>query len=78
MPSANTLRLNPSKLLLSKWTAVAPRNKEKHFLVRKLIAPEVPDAKVEVVELEAVRTGRSFILPWMELNDASQWLRGWQ
>ena len=25
--------LNPKKLLNSKWTAVKPRNKEKHFLV---------------------------------------------
>ncbi|PAM39480.1 hypothetical protein CEJ63_25450, partial [Acinetobacter baumannii] len=26
-------RVNPAKLLLSKWTAASPRNKEKHFLV---------------------------------------------
>ena len=26
-------RVNPKKLLHSKWTAVTPKNKEKHFLV---------------------------------------------
>ena len=26
-------RINPAKLLHSKWTAVEPKNKEKHFLV---------------------------------------------
>jgi len=26
-------RINPKKLQHSKWTAVQPRNKEKHFLV---------------------------------------------
>ena len=29
-------RINPAKLLLSKWTAARPRNKEKHFLVTEL------------------------------------------
>ncbi|NLZ79547.1 MAG: TIGR02450 family Trp-rich protein, partial [Gammaproteobacteria bacterium] len=26
-------RINPKKLLHSKWTAVSPVNKEKHFMV---------------------------------------------
>ena len=29
-------RINPAKLLLSKWTAAHPRHKEKHFLVTEL------------------------------------------
>ena len=33
-------RLNPKKLLLSKWTAATPHKKEKHFIVVKLIQPE--------------------------------------
>ena len=33
-------RLNPKKLLLSKWTAVTPHDKEKHFIVTGVIEPE--------------------------------------
>ena len=38
--------LSPKKLLHTKWTAVAPRNKEKHFLVTKVIEPEPPGSPV--------------------------------
>jgi hypothetical protein len=34
--------LSPKKLLHTKWTAVAPRNKGKHFLVTKVVEPEPP------------------------------------
>jgi tryptophan-rich hypothetical protein len=71
-------RLNPKKLLLSKWTAVAPRKKEKHFIVTKVIEPEQPAMQIEFVELEAVYSLRSFTLHWRELNDVSRWLQGWQ
>lgn len=29
-------KINPKKLLHSKWTAVSPVNKEKHFLVTEM------------------------------------------
>jgi tryptophan-rich hypothetical protein len=70
-------RLNPKKLLLSKWTAAIPRNKEKHFIVTKLIQPELPAVRVECVEIEAVHSKRSFVLLWRELTDESQWHQGW-
>ena len=35
-------RLSPKKLLLTKWTAVKPRNREKHFVVTRVIEPEPP------------------------------------
>ena len=35
--------LHPNKLLLTKWTAVKPVAKEKHFLVVKLILPEMQE-----------------------------------
>jgi tryptophan-rich hypothetical protein len=69
--------LQVAKLLRSKWTAVVPLNKEKHFIVTALVAPEPADAPVELVTLEAVLTGRSFNVPWRELNDAARWLAGW-
>ena len=33
--------LSPKKLLLSKWTAVQPLNREKHFVVVRVIEPEL-------------------------------------
>lgn len=78
MPDSTVRRLNPNKLLLSKWTAAKPQNKEKHFLVTQLIKPELPDAPIEHIELEAIYSRRSFILPWRDLTDTRQCLQGWQ
>jgi len=72
------LYLNPKKLLLSKWTAVVPRDKELHFLVSKVIEPAPPGTTIESVELEAVYFRRVLIVPWRELKDSSQWRQGWQ
>ncbi len=70
--------LRPDKLLLSKWSAVVPSNKEKHFLVIKIIDPPEPGQPVTHVALEAVYTKRVVTLAWRELEDASVWLRGWK
>jgi tryptophan-rich hypothetical protein len=70
-------RLNPRKLLLSKWTAVTPQQREKHFMVVKLIEPAEPGATVQEVELEAVLSRRSQTLAWRELTDTRQWRQGW-
>ena len=45
--------VSPKKLLHTKWTAVVPRNREKHFIVTKVIEPEPPGAPVVSVEIEA-------------------------
>lgn len=71
-------RLNPRKLLRSKWTAVLPRDKEKHFLVTRLIEAEAPGTEIDYVELEAVYTGRSRTLRWRELLDGAVWHQGWR
>jgi tryptophan-rich hypothetical protein len=70
-------RLNPDKLLLSKWTARDPIDREKHFIVTRLIASEPPAQSIEMVQLEAVYSGRSTMLPWRTLRDADTWLQGW-
>jgi tryptophan-rich hypothetical protein len=49
-------RINPAKLLHSKWTAVEPKNKEKHFLVVEVEFDE--EGVVVNCLLEADRTGR--------------------
>lgn len=78
MHKQTTRKLSPNKLLLSKWTAVTPHNKEKHFIVIKVIAPESPLTQIDSIELEAIHSKRIFTLHWRELRDASQWLQGWQ
>ncbi|OLU27734.1 hypothetical protein BVH03_13480 [Pseudomonas sp. PA15(2017)] len=68
-------RLTPRKLLLSKWTAAKPQNREKHFLVTELFCDE--EGTVLQVELQAVLSKRSRRLDWRQLQDAEQWLMGW-
>ena len=68
-------RLTPRKLLLSKWTAVRPQNREKHFLVTELFCDE--EGTVLEVELQAVLSKRTQRLDWRRLQDAEQWLMGW-
>lgn len=62
--------------MLSKWTAVQPENKEKHFIVTAVNrdAQEV----VETCVLQAVMSKRDYLLPWQDLLDASIWQQGWK
>jgi tryptophan-rich hypothetical protein len=68
-------RINPAKLLLSKWTAVVPMNKEKHFLVTRVDKDE-QDIIISC-SLEAVMTRNEYSINWQELKDKSRWLAGW-
>lgn len=69
--------LNSKKLLLTKWTAVTPVQKQKHFLVRTVIQPDLPDGPIEFVEIEAVFSKATQVVPWRELQNASVWRVGW-
>jgi len=71
-------RLSPKKLLLSKWTATVPKNKEKHFIVSQVIAPSAAETATKLVEIEAVYSRLSMVLPWRELLDEERWLQGWR
>lgn len=75
--SAPQTSINPKKLLLSKWTAVNPQHKEKHFLVSLVIEPEAPSSPIEWVELEAIISHRTQLIPWRELTDNQRWRQGW-
>jgi tryptophan-rich hypothetical protein len=75
MPTKNLL--SPKKLLLTKWTAVQPIQKHKHFLVSKVILPELPDEAIQQVEIEAVFSKEVRQIDWRELTDASIWKQGW-
>ena len=69
-------QINPEKLINSKWTAVVPADKEKHFLVTELVRDDqgLPVACI----LEAVYTRRESTLDWHELQDPARWLQGWK
>ena len=69
-------RLNPRKLLLSKWTAAVVLNREKHFLVTELFCAE--DGTVLEIELQAVLSKRNQRLPWQDLQNADAWQTGWK
>ncbi len=71
-------KANPKKLLLSKWTAVHPIAKQKHFLVSKVILPEAPEEKIEFVEIEAVYSKKTRQIPWRDLMNSEKWLQGWK
>jgi tryptophan-rich hypothetical protein len=63
-------------LLLSKWTAAHPQNREKHFLVTELFRDE--EGTVLEVELQAVLTKRVERLDWQILKNNDNWVLGWQ
>ena len=69
--------LNPKKLLLTKWTAVKPVAKQKHFLVSRVIQPDLPTDPIELVEIEAVFSKATQIMPWRDLQDEGVWKEGW-
>lgn len=69
------ININPRKLLHSKWTAVNPSNKEKHFLVTEVEFNE--EGEVIHCLLEAVFTNRSVPIDWTGLRDENNWRQGW-
>lgn len=69
--------LHPKKLLLSKWTAVAPVDCEKHFLVTRIVQPVVIDLPIEWVEIEAIHSGAIRRIRWGELKEKERWHQGW-
>ncbi|MDG2273005.1 MAG: TIGR02450 family Trp-rich protein [Halioglobus sp.] len=68
--------INPSKLLNSKWTAINPTKKEKHFLVTEVEFNEQGEAICCV--LEAVISNRCTPIQWRDLENANEWLYGWK
>lgn len=71
-------KVSPKKLLLSKWTAIQPIAKQKHFLVSKVIVPELPDRPIEFVEIEAVYSKKTTRIAWLDLTNTELWVQGWK
>lgn len=69
-------RINPKKLLNSKWTATHPTNKEKHFIITEMEFDE--EGNVIRCLIEAVMSKRAQSIDWRSLKDQNQWLMGWK
>ncbi|WP_428614111.1 TIGR02450 family Trp-rich protein [Shewanella sp.] len=69
-------RINPAKLPNSKWTAVKPMNREKHFLVSEMEFDE--EGAVILCKLEAILSKNEYSIDWTELKSRDKWLQGWK
>lgn len=69
-------KINPRKLLNSKWTAVHVSNKEKHFLINDVEFDE--EGEVLSCTIEAIISKRVDDINWRDLNDSSIWFQGWK
>lgn len=69
-------RINPKKLLHSKWTAVSPVNKEKHFMITEMKFDE--EDNVTHCLLEAVLSNREEAIDWQDLKNPEHWRQGWK
>jgi tryptophan-rich hypothetical protein len=69
-------KINPRKLLDSKWTAITPIDKEKHFMVTQIEFDE--EAVVISCSLEAIMSKRCIPISWHDLKDSENWLQGWK
>jgi tryptophan-rich hypothetical protein len=68
-------KVNPKKLLNSKWTSTSPKQKEKHFMVDEVEYDE--DDHVIHCLLVAVINRKQYEIDWRSLNDTKAWLVGW-
>ena len=69
-------QINPTKLLHSKWTAVRPENREKHFLVVDVKFNE--EGIVMSCLLEAIISKRICDIDWRDLKNSDNWKQGWK
>lgn len=69
-------KLNPKKLLNSKWTAIPAINKEKHFIIVEVEFDE--DGNVIECITEAVMSKNQYPIQWRDLKDEQRWRQGWK
>jgi tryptophan-rich hypothetical protein len=69
-------KINPRKLLNSKWTAVTPRRKEKHFVVTEVVFDE--EGIVTLCSIESLISKRSVPIKWRDLQNDINWVQGWK
>tara|TARA_B110000495_G_C22376287_1_gene243961 strand:+ start:20 stop:235 length:216 start_codon:yes stop_codon:yes gene_type:complete len=69
-------KISSKKLLNSKWTAVSPSIKEKHFLISELEFDE--NDNVTHCLIEAVISNRTELINWQDLKESEHWFQGWR
>jgi len=69
--------IHPKKLLHSKWTAVTPIARQRHFIVTQVLEPKLPEGPILWVEIEAVLSKKTQRILWRDLQDATRWIQGW-
>jgi tryptophan-rich hypothetical protein len=69
--------VHPNKLLLTKWTAVRPVDKQKHYVVTKVLEPDVVGGPVIWIDIEAIHSGVVTRIAWRDLRDTGVWRQGW-
>ena len=74
MPDMN--RINPNKLLNSKWTAVAPVNRHRHYIVTEVFKSD--DGFVVECDIEVLLTRKVTRIDWRQLRDSDRWIMGWK
>jgi tryptophan-rich hypothetical protein len=69
-------KISPKKLLNSKWTAVVPLDKAKHFIIIEVEYDE--DGAVISCLIEAIMSKRSIQIQWRDLKNTLKWVQGWK
>lgn len=69
-------KINPKKLLNSKWTAVEPINKQKHWMITAVEYAE--DQTVIECTIQAIINKQEINIMWRNLNDTQLWQQGWK
>lgn len=77
MSAASRNPVNRKKLPGSKWTAVTPVNREKHFLVIDWVLDD-DGTPTDRILLEAVISNVVHEIRWRELEDSRSWTVGWR
>jgi tryptophan-rich hypothetical protein len=69
--------VNRKKLATSKWTAVRPVHRGKHFIVLDWVRDD-DGTPTDYLVIEAVLTNRVREIHWRELEDVRSWRVGWR
>lgn len=69
-------KISPKSLLHSKWTSTQVKNKEKHFVIIKVLFDE--DQKIIECVIQAVMNQNEYDIDWRNLKDKNLWKIGWQ
>ena len=69
-------KVSPKALFNSKWTKVDVLNKEKHFVITKVLIDE--NQTITQCIIEAVISHNEYEINWRDLKNSLCWKVGWQ